>query len=103
MGVGVGEQVLNSYISYTFFLYVNIINDLEIFFLSITIKMETIATDPIKPIDVDAAVRFYRAHLKAVSEYQRRNLEKMRTKNKDYNEKIKVHDKEKYEKYLAKK
>jgi hypothetical protein len=57
----------------------------------------------IKLVDVDTAVRFYKAHLKAVSEYQKRNLDKMRTKNKAFNEKIKVHDKEKYERYLAKK
>ena len=65
--------------------------------------MEIISIVPIKTVDVDTAVRFYKSHLKAVSDYQKRNLEKMRTKNKAFNEKIKVHDKEKYEKYLAKK
>jgi hypothetical protein len=54
-------------------------------------------------LNLEAAERFYRKHLKHVSEYQKRNVEKMRVKNRDFNQKLKESDLERYERYLAKK
>jgi len=54
-------------------------------------------------INPEVAVRYYKAHLKAVSEYQLRNPDKMRAKANNYNAKIKATNPAKYEANLAKK
>jgi hypothetical protein len=41
--------------------------------------------------------RYYKNHLKNVSNYQKRNPQKMREKNKKHNDKIKNEDAEKYQ------
>jgi len=56
-----------------------------------------------KAVNPEAAIRYYTKHLKTVSEYQKRHPELMRTKNKDYNKKLKETDPEKYQIYLGKK
>lgn len=43
------------------------------------------------------AEKYYRNHLKNVSNYQKRNPEKMREKNKKHNDKIKIEDPDKYQ------
>lgn len=43
------------------------------------------------------AEKYYQNHLKNVSNYQKRNPEKMREKNKKHNEKIKIEDPDKYQ------
>ena len=48
------------------------------------------------------AERYYQAHLKNVSNYQKRNPQKMREKNKKHNDKIKNEDPEKYQAKLLK-
>jgi hypothetical protein len=54
-------------------------------------------------IDTEAAIRYYKNHLKTVSEYQKRNPEKMREKNNAWNAKIKETDPAKYQSILDKK
>ena len=49
------------------------------------------------------ADRHYRNHLRNVSNYQKRNKEKMRIKQKLYLESLKTNNPEKYQNYLAKK
>jgi hypothetical protein len=48
------------------------------------------------------AEKYYKNHLKNVSNYQKRNPEKMREKNKKHNDKIKNEDPEKYQAKLLK-
>jgi hypothetical protein len=48
------------------------------------------------------AERFYRNHLKNVSNYQKRNPEKMREKNKKFNDKLKEENGDKYQSRLSK-
>jgi hypothetical protein len=48
------------------------------------------------------AEKYYQAHLKNVSKYQKNNPEKMRAKNKRHNDKIKNEDPEKYQAKLLK-
>lgn len=43
------------------------------------------------------AEKYYRNHLKNVSNYQKRNPEKMREKNKKHNDKIKIEHPDKYQ------
>jgi hypothetical protein len=54
-------------------------------------------------IDPEIAIRYYKNHLKTVSEYQKRNPEKMRIKNNAWNAKIKETDPVKYQAILDKK
>jgi hypothetical protein len=68
----------------------NIIEPLEI-----NIRMEEPKLTP--------AERFYRNHLKNVSNYQKRNGEKMREKNKAYAKKVKEDKPEKYKEMLERK
>lgn len=48
------------------------------------------------------AEKYYQNHLKNVSNYQKRNPEKMKKKNKKHNDKIKNEDPEKYQSKLLK-
>lgn len=48
------------------------------------------------------AEKYYQAHLRNVSAYQKRNPEKMREKNKKHNDKIKNENPEKYQAKLLK-
>lgn len=48
------------------------------------------------------AERFYKNHLKNVSNYQKRNPEKMREKNKKFNTKLKEENGDKYQAKLLK-
>lgn len=48
------------------------------------------------------AERFYKNHLKNVSNYQKRNPEKMREKNKKFNDKLKEENGDKYQARLSK-
>ena len=50
-----------------------------------------------------AAERHYKNHLQCVSSYQKRNAEKMRVKQKNYLQNMKINNPEKYHEYLAKK
>jgi len=54
-------------------------------------------------IDVETAIRYYKTHLKNVSDYQKRHPDRMRAKNKEYNKKVKDTNPEKYKEILAKK
>jgi hypothetical protein len=54
-------------------------------------------------IDTEVAIRYYKNHLKTVSEYQKRNPEKMRIKNNAWNKKIKETDSIKYQAILDRK
>jgi len=54
-------------------------------------------------IDTEAAIRYYKNHLKTVSEYQKRNPEKMREKNNAWNAKVKETDPVKYQAILDRK
>ncbi len=49
------------------------------------------------------AERMYKAHLKNVSNYQKRNKEKISQKQKDYNEKLKIEFPDRYFDLLQKK
>jgi ABC-type proline/glycine betaine transport system ATPase subunit len=49
------------------------------------------------------AEKYYKNHLKNVSNYQKKNPEKMKTKNKSYFNKMKEDTPEKYTQYLEKK
>jgi hypothetical protein len=48
------------------------------------------------------AEKYYQDHLKRVSEYQKKNPEKMRAKNKKFNDKVRETDPEKYQQKLEK-
>lgn len=54
-------------------------------------------------VDVEKAIRYYKNHLKNVSEYQKRHPDRMREKNRLYNKKIREENPEKYQQNLAKK
>lgn len=54
-------------------------------------------------IDVETAIRYYKTHLKNVSDYQKRHPDRMRAKNKEYNQKVKETNPGKYQEILAKK
>jgi hypothetical protein len=49
------------------------------------------------------AERMYKKHLQIVSNYQKNNPEKVKEKNKKYNEKLKNENPEKYQELLQKK
>ena len=53
-------------------------------------------------INVDAAVRMYRKHLKRMSDYQKQNKQLCRDKTQKYITKLKAETPEKYEAILAK-
>lgn len=53
-------------------------------------------------INIEAAAKMYKSHLKNVSEYQKRNPDKMKAKCLKYNEKIRA-DPEKHEELKQKK
>jgi len=48
-------------------------------------------------VKLTPAEKYYKAHLRNVSAYQKRNPEKMREKNKKHNDKIKIEDPDKYQ------
>lgn len=48
-------------------------------------------------VKLTPAEKYYQNHLKNVSNYQKRNPEKMREKNKKHNDKIKIEDPDKYQ------
>lgn len=52
--------------------------------------------------ELSAAEKHYIRHLKTVSDYQKRNPEKMREKNKSYMKKMKNDDPQKYQEFLEK-
>jgi hypothetical protein len=54
-------------------------------------------------IDAETAIRYYKMHLKTVSDYQKRNPEKMREKNNAWNKKVKETDPVKYQAILDRK
>ena len=54
-------------------------------------------------IDPEIAIRYYKMHLKTVSDYQKRNPEKMRAKNNAWNKKVKETDPVKYQAILDRK
>jgi hypothetical protein len=54
-------------------------------------------------VEVETALRYYKNHLKNVSEYQKRHPDKMREKNREYNKRIREEHPEKYHELLAKK
>ena len=56
--------------------------------------------DEIQIETLSRAERFYKNHLKNVSNYQRKNKEKMRAKYKRYFDKMKVESPEQYENLL---
>jgi hypothetical protein len=53
-------------------------------------------------VNLTPAEKYYKNHLKNVSNYQKRNPEKMREKNKKHNDKLKIEDPEKYKARLEK-
>ena len=56
--------------------------------------------EEVKAVNIESAVKHYRSHLKAVSNYQKRNKDKMSVKCKNYMEKIKADDPERFEQIL---
>lgn len=54
-------------------------------------------------IDPEIAIRYYKKHLKTVSDYQKRNPEKMRLKNNAWNKKVKETNPVKYQAILDRK
>jgi hypothetical protein len=59
-------------------------------------------SSPEEILSLTPAEKYYKNHLKNVSNYQKRNPEKMREKNKKHNDKIKNEDPEKYQAKLLK-
>lgn len=53
-------------------------------------------------VTITPAEKYYKNHLKNVSNYQKRNPEKMREKNKKHNDKLKIENPEKYHARLEK-
>jgi len=54
-------------------------------------------------VEIETALRYYKNHLKNVSEYQKRHPDKMREKNREYNRRIREENPDKYQDLLAKK